>query len=66
MGPRLRTEQRTIRRERDRFGILRESGGVAVAVLMILRMDAAAASHRHILQLQYGQRREDNDDTSFR
>ena len=33
---------------------------------MILRMDAAAASHRHMLQLQYVQRREDNDDTSFR
>ena len=33
---------------------------------MILRMDAAAPSHRHMLQLQYVQRREDNDDTSFR
>ena len=33
---------------------------------MILRMDAAAPSHRHMLQLQYVQRKEDNDDTSFR
>ena len=33
---------------------------------MILRMDAAAAPHRHMLQLQYVQRKEDNDDTSFK
>ena len=49
MGP--RNDGTEDERERDRFGILRESGGVAVAVLMILRMDAAAASHRHMLQL---------------